>query len=213
MQKSNNANIPDTAECSIKKQLEDFRSGNRAAFNFIARYYMPKLKAAAYYRLRSGMDADDVLQETLIQAYRNLESFRGNALLSTWLCRILVNQTNSHYRKQKRLNTMLDYYKSSIAPGKSSPDPAAEYESADLCCAICRKIGELPQPSRMVILLWLRGMNYQDIAHLHRCSAGTVRSQLSRARKRLAKLLAGDPTLDELLKKYSACNTPKPESK
>ena len=201
MKKSHNTNIPATAKSSAETPRGKIRAVDKATFNFIVKYYMPKLKAIARNRLDSGMDADDAVQETLILAYRNLEAFRGNALLSSWLCSILINQVNNHYRNRKRWNLLLEDYKSTCISKNYATDRAAEYESADLCSAIYKKISELPVAPRMALLLWLRGLKYSEIAARNNCSIGTVKSQLARARKHLKKLLKTDKVLAGLLEK------------
>lgn len=200
MRKFNNTGISKGTADSVKKHLTDFRAGNKEAFDFIALYYIPQLKALAHKLMRSGNEADDVVQNTLILAYRYLSNFRSNSQLSTWLCQILINQTNNYFHKKKRFDILLEDYRVNVLTDQVVADRSAEYESADLCCAVYRMIDELPKDSRIVLILWLRGLKYSEIAYHLGCSIGLIKSRLSRARKRLRKLLEKDDILAAILK-------------
>ena len=180
---------PEDIASKIQNSLEQFKAGNKDAFNVIAEHFLPMLKAFARTLLSSEYDADDAVQETLIRAYKYLGNFRGDAALSTWFCRILVNQVKTVYRKQKRLNDLfVEYNKSGL--GKSfHTDASQEYSSTEFCKVIYHTINELPAISKNVLTLWLKGLKYSEIAQYRHCSIGTVKSQLSRARKKLSQQL------------------------
>lgn len=173
----------------ISRSLEEFKAGKKDSFNVIAEYYLPQLRALAYSLTYSKHDADDAIQETLIKAYKHLDSYRGTAALSTWLCKILINQINTEYRKQQRLQALQIEYKISYLTNKFSAEASQKCASTDFCNIIFRELKELPIVSQAVLTLWLKGLKYSEIAHLHRCSIGTVKSQLSRARKKLRQQL------------------------
>ena len=180
---------PEDIALKIQKNIEEFRSGNKEAFNFIAEYYLPKFKAFARTLTNCEHDADDAVQETLIKAYNNLDKFRGEASLSTWFCKILLNQVKTIYLKQKRFDALVTDYKHCGLIDKFSAAAVQICNSNDLCRMICCRIRELPPGLRDVLLLWLKGLKYSEIAVTLHCPLGTVKSQLSRARTKLQKLL------------------------
>src|SRR5262245_62444056 len=81
--------------------LRAFQAGDRAAFQQLVRPHLPALVALARRHCRDPHWADDLLQETLVRAYRGLASFRGDAALRTWLFRILVRLAAEPARWQK----------------------------------------------------------------------------------------------------------------
>ena len=88
----------------LKEYIKEFSAGNKDAFDEIVRYQLPQLKNLAKIILNSPHDAEDVVQEALIKAYRSLDRFRGDAKITTWLCRIVINQAknslNSNYKRK-----------------------------------------------------------------------------------------------------------------
>ena len=170
---------------NISEYLEEFKSGRTEVFNIIAEYYLPKLRAFACTLMYSKHDVDDAIQETLIRAYKNLNKFRGDAALSTWLCKILLNQVKTEYSKQQRLQNLQSEYQQSGLPEKFSTAAARECASGDFCQIIHSEIKKLPPAYSKILTLWLNGLTYSEIALHNNCSMGTVKSQLSRARRRL----------------------------
>lgn len=176
---------------AIRRHLAAFYAGNKEAFGFIASYYMPQLKAMARIILDSEHDAEDVVQEALIKAYKALERFRGESKISTWLCRIVINQANdyvasSYKKKTVFLEECCDFerLKCLFSCVPDDIDDAPDREN------LLREIDLLPEKYRRVIRLRLSGLSYKQIALLLECSIGTVKSQLARAKSKLREKLS-----------------------
>lgn len=146
--------------------------------------------AAAVIGVRS--DAEDVVQEAFIKAYRGRSSFRGDASPGTWLRRIVLNEALDFRRRAFGR----DGKRRPGGPGSSGGRPdeqpgrgpapetqASEVERAD---AVRRAIDALPEEQRTVVLLReMEGLGYREIAELLGLPLGTVESRVLRARERL----------------------------
>lgn len=182
--------VSEIAVQQLQQQLEALRNGSKEAFDFIANFYMPHLKAMAGTVLKSEQDAEDTVQEALIRAYKSLESFRGESRISTWLCRIVLNQAKNRLQDKYHKNVVLleDLLDKKLLE-ELLPAVPGEYETEIFRESIFYEISQLPESWRSIILLRLEGLSYQEIADCRKCSVGTVKSYISRARRSLKKNL------------------------
>ncbi len=138
------------------------------------------------YRITGNEDdASDVLQESFISAFRNLDSYRGDASFGSWLKRIVVNKaiTVLHKRKEERLpeNEHWD-----IAE-EEAPASYAEGLSVE---RVKRAMEQLPDGYRSVLSLYLmEGYDHQEIGEIMGISESTSKSQLNRAKSKLREIL------------------------
>ncbi len=171
-----------------------------ANFERDALKYTHRLYSAALRMTRNPADAEDLVQETFLKAYRGYGGFKEGTNLSAWLYRILTNNFINRYRKQQRrpheveLDEVQDLYLyRKLAPteghrvARSAEDQVFEaVRGAD----VRRAIDSLPDRFRMPILLAdLQGFSYKEIAEMLDIPIGTVMSRLHRGRKALQKLL------------------------
>ena len=127
-------------------------------------------------------DLDDVVQEVLLAAWRNLDRFRGDAKLATWLTRIAIRKTHNHVRSATLRRRVHAWFGTS--------EPAEEPESAgnnsDRVDATRAAMARLAHADREVLVLrYLEQREPTEIAQLLGCSRATVDTRLSRARRRL----------------------------
>ena len=137
-------------------------------------------------------DAEDALQETLIQAYRALPGFRGDSSFGTWLYRIAVNRTRNWIRTQSRGSSERIGEKI-VATGGASVGPAPDEEliGRERRREMRRALLKLPDHYRRAILLrHYLDMSYEEIADVLGIPIGTVRSRLAQAKQLLMKELA-----------------------
>jgi RNA polymerase sigma-70 factor (ECF subfamily) len=131
--------------------------------------------------------AEDIAQEAFAKAWRSLPRFRGDAELSTWLYRVVVNQALSHLRRQKvrdRLVALLGPERPTGAP-PPAPDPA-------LRARIHAALDALSANERAVFtLVHLEGFSLEETARIRGRAIGTMKSQLHRALAKLRRELAG----------------------
>ncbi|HEX8722629.1 MAG TPA: sigma-70 family RNA polymerase sigma factor [Pyrinomonadaceae bacterium] len=169
--------------------VERALAGDGDAFGEVVRRWERKIYALAYGILGSPEDARDAAQETFIAAYRNLQGFRGEAKVSSWLHRIAVNQCITRQRRARvRAETgLVDDAEAGpqlTAPGDESPGRAAE--SKQRAEAVRRAVASLPQELREVVLLKeFEELTFQEIADALQIPLSTVKGRLYTALRQL----------------------------
>ena len=146
---------------------------------------VPSLRAFAI-SLSGNVDrADDLVQETLLRAIANIDSFQPGTNMSAWLFTILRNLFRSEYRKRRREVEDADgSYAESL---KSHPEQGSHLEFKEFKTALSK----LPSDQReALILVGASGFSYEEAAAICECAVGTIKSRVNRARNRLADLLA-----------------------
>jgi RNA polymerase sigma-70 factor, ECF subfamily len=146
---------------------------------------VPSLRAFAI-SLSGNVDrADDLVQETLLRALVNIDSFEPGTNLSAWLFTILRNLFRSEYRKRRREVEDGDgTYAESL---KSQPEQEARVEFREFRAALAK----LPSDQReALILVGASGFSYEEAAGICGCAVGTIKSRVNRARTRLAQLMS-----------------------
>ena len=183
--------------------LTAFRNGDSAAFDALIGMYSAKLYKVAYALLGSRQDAEEVVQDTFLRAYRALPAFRGDSSLETWLHRITVNLARNKFQWNHRrgggLNVSLtasdDDGESGTEPEQDVPDlrmePDLVLEQDEIGANIMKALDSLPDNLRETMLLrHMDDMPYEQIARKLDCKVGTVKSRLSRGREMLRVQLA-----------------------
>ncbi len=169
------------------------------AFETEALSLLDALYRTALRMTRSAADAEDLVQETYIRAFRFRDQFTPGTNLKAWLFRILTNTfINSYRRKASQPETTeLDdvdefslYRRMTDArAASSSPDPEREVMAGVVDGEIRAALDELPERFRAVVLLDAEGFSYKEIAEILEIPIGTVMSRLHRGRKFLQKRL------------------------
>jgi len=146
---------------------------------------VPSLRAFAI-SLSGNVDrADDLVQETLLRALVNIDSFEPGTNLSAWLFTILRNHFRSEYRKRRReVDDGDGTYAESL---KSQPEQEARVEFREFRAALAK----LPSDQReALILVGASGFSYEEAAGICGCAVGTIKRRVNRARTRLAELMS-----------------------
>jgi RNA polymerase sigma-70 factor (ECF subfamily) len=148
---------------------------------------VPSLRAFAI-SLSGNVDrADDLVQETLLRALANINSFEPGTNMSAWLFTILRNLFRSEYRKRRR--EVEDADGSYAETLKSQPEQTGHVEFQEFRVALAK----LPDDQReALILVGASGFSYEEAAEICGCAVGTIKSRVNRARTRLANLLSID---------------------
>ena len=146
---------------------------------------VPSLRAFAISLSGNGDRADDLVQETLLRAIANIDSFQPGSNLPAWLFTILRNLFRSEYRKRRReVEDATGMYAESM---KSQPEQGSRLEFEELRVALA----QLPDDQReAVILVGASGFSYEEAAAICECAVGTIKSRVNRARNRLAELMS-----------------------
>jgi len=160
----------------------------------------------AYRYLRSREAAEDVVQEAYIRALRARESFQGEHI-KPWLLQIVANCAIDEMRRQKRRPQLAFLRRPShefedeltFEVADTDPGPAELFEQSELSAFLEAALGRLPEPFRMVVLLFdVHGLSGQEVADALGIEPGTVKSRLSRGRARLRDLLLASGRMEEL---------------
>jgi len=152
---------------------------------------VPSLRAFAI-SLSGNVDrADDLVQETLLRAFANIDSFTPGTNMGAWLFTILRNLFRSEYRKRRREVEDADgHYAETLT---SQPEQSGHIEFREFRDAL----GKLADDQReALILVGASGYSYEETAQICGCAVGTIKSRVNRARHRLAKLLSIDNPAD-----------------
>ncbi len=176
--------------------VEHIRRGNGAAFGVLMRRYNRRLYRTARAILKDDGAAEDALQEAYVAAYRHADAYRGDAAVSTWLTRIVVNEALQALRRSRRDRVVVPFDESSAERAEQVPDmPMATPENvaarAEMRRLIERKIDELPESYRAVFMLReVEDLSVDETAEALGIPAATVRTRLFRAKARLREALA-----------------------
>ena len=165
------------------------RQGDEAAFRRVVDIHGPRLYLLAMSMLGNCEDAQDVVQETFVGAFRGLRGFQERSTVKTWLTRILMNNV-ADLRRRRHLRKTLPFDEAAEQLGASPARRVTETGRADMRMDIAAVIGRLPEEHRTVIVLReMQGMTYEEIAAALGVPRGTVESRLFRARQKLKEIL------------------------
>lgn len=170
---------PEASE-SDAELLRAHVAGDRRAFDVLVRRHRDRLWAVALRTLGDREEAADAVQEALISAFRNAGSFRGDAAVTTWLHRIVMNACFDRIRRQKSRPTV-------ELPEVDVPATPIDTDTAlDVRDALAR----LPEDQRAaIVLVDMEGFSVADAAEVLEVPIGTVKSRCARGRARLAVML------------------------
>ena len=146
---------------------------------------VPSLRAFAISLCGNVDRADDLVQETLLRALANIDSFQPGTNMSAWLFTILRNHFRSEYRKRRR--EVEDGDGSYAETLKSHPEQYGRVEFEEFRTALAK----LPSDQReALVLVGASGFSYEEAATICDCAVGTIKSRVNRARTRLSELMS-----------------------
>ncbi len=170
--------------------IKDCQQGDREAFRLLFEAYKDRVFSIAVYSFQGDQTAaGDVTQQIFLKLMTSINQFRGESQFTTWLHRLVVNTCIDEQRRRKRY---LGFGETVVFPttGERKP-PERRYERKELADCVKAAISELKPKFRMAVLLkYVEGLSYEEIAEVLGCSKGTVASRLNRGHKELARRLA-----------------------
>ena len=193
---------PDAAARDEERALlTALRAGDDGAYEDLVRSHGPRMLSVARRLLGDGEDARDAVQEAFVSAFRSIGSFAGEARLSTWLHRIVVNAALMRLRTRRRKPEQpIDDLLPKFEPDGPRRDPGAPWQPAErlerreVRKLVREAIERLPDAYRTVLVLRdIEELDTAEVAELLGVNAGVVKTRLHRARQALRTLL--DPHL------------------
>ncbi len=190
---------PDLHEYDDATLLRAHIEGDPDAFGVLFARHRDRLWAVALRTMGNPHDAADGLQDAMVAAFRRAATFRGDAAVSTWLHRIVVNACLDRIRaaKVRRAEALPDdladhpSHTLVSASGDPNTDPEAAALSQEQRTQVLAALAQLPPEQRAaLVLVDLEGHSVAHAAVILECAEGTVKSRCSRGRSRLAVLLA-----------------------
>ena len=191
-------NAPAEAELTDHQLLQAHVDGDPEAFAALFRRHRDRLWAVALRTMGNPDDAADGLQEGMIAAYRRAGSFRGEAAVTTWLHRVVVNACLDRLRaaKVRRADPLPEDLDdvgdrgSLVTSTTEAADPADLALVAERRRMVLAALDQLPADQRAaLVLVDMEGYPVAEVAEMLDCAVGTVKSRCSRGRARLAGLL------------------------
>lgn len=178
-----------TAPQEDHRLVVEARDGSEEAFRRIVERYHARLHEVVLRIVRERADAEEVVQETFLRAFRNLGRFQFDSALYTWLYRIAVNAAvDLSKRRRRRSHFSIDDEESHIGATirSSDPPPAAAPERDEAIALVREGVQALPEPFKTILVMREYGeMSYEQLAEVLDVPKGTVESRLFRARMRL----------------------------
>lgn len=187
------AQTPDRELIEACRDVQDDRF--EAAFEELYRRYRDRVYSIAYRITGSTTDAMDVVQESFRVLFLKISTFRFDARFSTWLFRIVVNCSIDLRRRERqrsgRQGQSIQNLHEGTEPADESRDPLASAETSELGEQVQSAIARLsPKLRAILVLRYLEGLSYDEIAETLEVQLGTVKSRLARAHLAIEQVLA-----------------------
>ena len=166
------------AAASEPKLLEQAKTGDMEAFAEFMRTFERRVRAVLYRLLDDVRDVDEAVQDTFVQAWRNLERFRGDAAPYTWLYRIAVNEALMRRRRKTLPTTELQ--ETTVSGGEDA------YAAADARAFVIGRLRALPIEYRTAVVLRdIEGLSNEEVARVLEISLAAAKSRIHRGRMQL----------------------------
>jgi len=186
----------DSGDMTETEAIAQAKEGSAAAFEYLYKLHCKRVYNLCLRMIKNSAEAEDLSQQTFLQVFRRIGTFRGESGFSTWLHRVTVNTVLMYLRRRKSTEILFE----DLEYPSSDEESPSEYGSNDISILgaldrvnLKRAIQKLPRGYRKLFLLYdVLGYKHREIGALLGCSTGTSKSQLNKARRRLRQLLQGE---------------------
>ncbi|MEP7017865.1 MAG: RNA polymerase sigma factor SigM [Actinomycetota bacterium] len=176
--------LDDLLELTDRELMSAHCSGDPDAFGELFRRHRDRMWALAVRTTRDPEMAADAVQEAFLSAFRRADSFRGEAEVTTWLHRIVVNSCLDRLRRVKPVANMPEADLSTLA------DPHDHHHSVEVRLDVHAALEQLPEGQRMaLVLVDMHGLSTAEAAEVLDVAEGTIKSRCSRGRAAMVPLL------------------------
>lgn len=177
--------------------ISSFKAGNHQDFDILIERYSTKLYRIAFGMLSSQQDAEEIVQDAFVRAFKALDKFRGDASFSTWIHRIVSNLAKNRYHWNRRRGSQVNISlyqpkrrhddtddEHEILIPDSKMNPSVMLEGAELEQEVMSEFNQLPEKLKQAMLLrHVSEFSYEKIAETLQCKVGTVKSRIARGRE------------------------------
>lgn len=176
--------------------VEQLKQGDESAFKTIVETWQNMVYNTALGIVQNAEDAEDIAQETFVQVYQSVGSFKGESKFSTWLYRITIAKALDHERRKKR-KKRFGFVRSLFGEDSevvvNPPDfnhPGVVLDKKEKAATLFKTIAELPENQRIAFTLHkVDGLSYQEVAEVMETTVSSVESLMHRAKTNLKKKL------------------------
>lgn len=169
-----------------KALVASAQKGDSSAFDELYLRYVTRVRSIVNRFVSEPADADDLVQDTFLCAYKGLATFRGDSQFYSWLYRIAFNRGINFYRSVRAVDGLDDEHADSSLT--SNPERVVIGEEKER--KVIEIIDLMPDVMRQTLTLnTYRGYDYKTVSQLVNCPIGTVRSRISRAREEISMAL------------------------
>jgi RNA polymerase sigma-70 factor (ECF subfamily) len=170
-----------------KEIIEAIRKGNVRRFGDLVDRHKNRAMTLALRIVGDTREAEELVQDAFLRAYRGLDSFRGDARFSTWLYRILYNVCMTKALRRPRKDTLNDLidegHQASDSAEDSDPSILEQLESQETLAMLHEELEQLPPHFRIALtLFYVQEMSYDEMAAVLEAPMGTIKTNLSRGR-------------------------------
>ncbi|WNJ20758.1 RNA polymerase sigma factor [Pontibacter sp. G13] len=170
--------------------IERCKQGEAKAQKQLYDRYVRAMFRIALRMTGDSMEAEDVLQESFVRAFRNLHSFKGDATFGAWLKRIVINTSINHIKKRRMDTVNVEAEQIELVEDQPRTNPYGWNMDQ-----ILQAVYALPEGYRKVFQLYqMEGYDHKEIGSILNISEATSKSQFSRAKKKLREMLARTAT-------------------
>jgi len=177
--------------------IADLKNGSEQAFSVLVKTYQNMVFNTVLGIVQQFEDAEDVAQEVFIQVYQNINGFRGESKLSTWIYRISVTKSLD-FERSKKAKKRFALFKNIIGIGEKEENIVVEFhhpgivlDKKEEAIVLFEAIKKLPENQRIAfVLIKTEGLNYNTVAQILNVSEKAVEGLMHRAKENLRKILA-----------------------
>ncbi|MEO1013539.1 MAG: RNA polymerase sigma factor [Bacteroidota bacterium] len=167
-----------------KELVEQSKSGNRGAQYKLYGLYVDAMYNISMRLLQSKEDAEDILQDSFVEAFRNLDRFKYESTFGAWLKRIVINKSINHLKLKRIPVTPLDKHEYHLKEEEEEAVDAIDIKK------VKTGLKKLPSGYRQIISLYLiEGYDHIEIGEILGISTSTSKSQYHRAKKKLVEII------------------------
>lgn len=182
-------------EISFQNELFNrCKNGDQLSQFKVYKMYYKAMYNTSLRIVNNAEEAEDVMQEAFLSAFRNMEGFSGNVTFGAWLKRIVINQSIDYVRRKRPQTVVIEEINEQFVDDSYEKDDNENGEGvAEKVLRIKRAIQHLPEGYRIILSLYLlEGYDHEEIGTIMGISSSTSRSQFTRARKKLINILSSE---------------------